>query len=212
MPNSDSERLPLAPQQTVSPAAGPVPGTRAELEVWIREQLRLESEPEAALCRAIDEVMTRQERLWKQSKDEAIKALLQGFAERMTALRHAIVERDETVSNISQYFERLVSDLTDKTHRDPKTKLMNFGRFMEQLESFLALEQRAGGAPSDSSISPDSSGTTTRSVTRWATASSNASPDSRRADSVRRPDRPGEWTRALPRICTPGSEATSSVS
>ena len=142
MPNSDSERLPLAPSQTVSPAATPVPGTRAELELWIREHLQLQSEPEAALCRAIDEVMTRQERLWKQSKDEAIKALLQGFAERMTALRHEIVERDATVSNISHYFERLVSDLTDKTRRDPKTKLMNFSRFTEQLESFLALEQR----------------------------------------------------------------------
>jgi GGDEF domain-containing protein len=141
MPNPDSEQLPLAPPQAGAPATT-VPGTRAELEVWIRDQLGLESERETALCHAIDEVMTRQERLWKQSKDEAIKALLQGFAERMTALRHEIVERDETVSNISHYFERLVSDLTDKTRRDPKTKLMNFGRFMEQLESFLALEQR----------------------------------------------------------------------
>ena len=35
-----------------------------------------------------------------------------------------------------------MADLTDKSHRDPKTKLMNFGRFTEQLESFLALEQR----------------------------------------------------------------------
>src|SRR5262249_59068058 len=33
-------------------------------------------------------------------------------------------------------------DLADKSHRDAKTKLMNFGRFTEQLESFLALEQR----------------------------------------------------------------------
>ena len=35
-----------------------------------------------------------------------------------------------------------MADLTEKSHRDPKTKLMNFGRFTEQLESFLALEQR----------------------------------------------------------------------
>jgi len=35
-----------------------------------------------------------------------------------------------------------VADLTEKTRRDPKTKLMNFRRFTEQLESFLALEQR----------------------------------------------------------------------
>ena len=50
--------------------------------------------------------------------------------------------KDATVSSIAQYFEKLVADLTDKTQRDPKTKLMNFSRFTEQLESFLALEQR----------------------------------------------------------------------
>jgi len=60
----------------------------------------------------------------------------------ITSLRQEISQRDTTVANISHYFERLVGELTDKTRRDPKTKLMNFGRFMEQLESFLALEQR----------------------------------------------------------------------
>ena len=38
--------------------------------------------------------------------------------------------------------QTLVADLTDRVHRDPKTRLMNFGRFIEQLEAFLALEQR----------------------------------------------------------------------
>jgi PleD family two-component response regulator len=57
-------------------------------------------------------------------------------------VKHELSARDATVSSISRYFEQLVADLTDKTHRDPKTKLMNFGRFTEQLESFLALEQR----------------------------------------------------------------------
>jgi diguanylate cyclase (GGDEF)-like protein len=112
------------------------------LQTWVQDQLGLAPEREAALHAAIDAVITRQERLWQASKDEAIKALLAGFAERIAALRHEIVERDATVSNISHYFERLVGELTDKTRRDPKTKLMNLGRFMEQLESFLALEQR----------------------------------------------------------------------
>jgi diguanylate cyclase (GGDEF)-like protein len=118
------------------------PGTRAELQAWIRQHLNLPQKAETELNAVIDHVITRQERLWQASKDEAIKALLAGFAERMAALRLEIVERDTTVSNISHYFERLVSELTDKTRRDPKTKLMNLGRFMEQLESFLALEQR----------------------------------------------------------------------
>src|SRR5207248_6909091 len=73
---------------------------------------------------------------------EAIQALSAGFAEQMTHVKHELSLKDATVSSISRYFERLVAELTDKSHRDPKTKLMNFGRFTEQLEAFLALEQR----------------------------------------------------------------------
>jgi diguanylate cyclase (GGDEF)-like protein len=57
-------------------------------------------------------------------------------------LREEVSARDATVSSISHYFEDLVNDLTDRVHRDPKTRLMNFRRFVEQLEAFLALEQR----------------------------------------------------------------------
>src|SRR5712691_3112668 len=56
--------------------------------------------------------------------------------------RSELQDKDATVSSISRYFEQLVADLTDKTNHDPKTKLLNFGHFSEQLESFLALEQR----------------------------------------------------------------------
>ena len=60
----------------------------------------------------------------------------------MTRMREELSARDATVSSIARYFEDLVADLTDKVHRDPKTRLMNFRRFIEQLEAFLALEQR----------------------------------------------------------------------
>jgi GGDEF domain-containing protein len=97
---------------------------------------------EQALLSAIDGVFTRHERLWQESKHEAIQALSAGFADKMGRVKTELSARDATVSSISRYFEALVADLTDKSHRDPKTKLMNFGRFTEQLESFLALEQR----------------------------------------------------------------------
>ncbi len=87
-------------------------------------------------------MFTRHERLWQESKHEAIQALSAGFADKMARVKTELSARDATVSSISRYFEALVADLTDKSHRDPKTKLMNFGRFTEQLESFLALEQR----------------------------------------------------------------------
>ena len=118
------------------------PQTRNELQIWVREQLRLPGSVETSLLTAIDAVFTRHERLWQESKHEAIQALSAGFADKMARVQTELSAKDATVSSISRYFEALVADLTDKSHRDPKTKLMNFGRFTEQLESFLALEQR----------------------------------------------------------------------
>jgi diguanylate cyclase (GGDEF)-like protein len=120
----------------------PTPETRRDLEFWVRDHLSLPPDGVARLLGAIDAVFTRHERLWQASKQEAIQALSAGFAEKMNRLRHELNEKEVTVSTISHYFEQLVADLTEKTHRDPKTKLMNFSRFTQQLESFLALEQR----------------------------------------------------------------------
>ncbi len=124
------------------PTTGPQPQTRSELQIWVREKLQLSPAAEQALLAAIDGVFTRHERLWQESKHEAIQALSAGFADKMARVKTELSARDATVSSISRYFEALVAELTDKSHRDPKTKLMNFGRFTEQVESFLALEQR----------------------------------------------------------------------
>src|SRR3982751_2936956 len=124
------------------PTTGPQPQTRSELQTWVRERLQLSPAAEQTLLNAIDAVFTRHERLWQESKHEAIQALSAGFADQMARVKTELTAKDATVSSISRYFEALVADLTDKSHRDPKTKLMNFGRFTEQLESFLALEQR----------------------------------------------------------------------
>ena len=124
------------------PAPGTLPQTRNELQSWVREHLRLPAVLETSLIAAIDAVFSRHERLWQESKHEAIQALSAGFADKMAHVKTELSAKDATVSSISRYFEALVADLTDKSHRDPKTNLMNFSRFTEQLESFLALEQR----------------------------------------------------------------------
>jgi GGDEF domain-containing protein len=118
------------------------PQTRNEMQLWIREQLKLSASLERSLLTAMDAVFTRHERLWQESKQEAIRALSAAFADRMARVQTELSAKDATVSSISRYFEGLVAELTDRSNRDPKTKLMNFGRFVEQLESFLALEQR----------------------------------------------------------------------
>ena len=118
------------------------PQTRSEASAWVRKHLQLGEEKEAELLAVLDGVFSRHERLWQESKHEAVRALSAGFAEQMARVKTELSARDATVSSISRYFEALVQELTEKTYRDPKTKLMNFSRFREQLESFLALEQR----------------------------------------------------------------------
>jgi diguanylate cyclase (GGDEF)-like protein len=112
------------------------------LQVWIREHLELPRNLEASLLEAVDAVFSRHERLWQESKQEAIQVVSACFAEKMAEATHELREKDATVNNIATYFEQLVADLTDKSQRDPKTKLMNFASFTEQLESFLEFEQR----------------------------------------------------------------------
>jgi GGDEF domain-containing protein len=131
-------------EQAPTPTPGPQPQTRSELQEWVRTTLHLTPQLEVTLLAAIDAVFTRHERLWQESKQEAIQALSAGFADKMARVQTELTAKDVTVNSISRYFEGLVADLTDKSNRDPKTKLMNFGRFTEQLESFLALEQRGG--------------------------------------------------------------------
>src|SRR5438034_10139773 len=128
--------------EKVTPPPSVQPQTRYDLQAWVREHLHLQPQLETTLLAAIDAVFTRHERLWQESKQEAIQALSAGFADKMTKVKHELSANEATDSSIERYFEQLVADLTDKSHRDPKTKLMNFGRFTEQLESFLALEQR----------------------------------------------------------------------
>ena len=118
------------------------PATRSALHEWVHQQLHLAAHQEHALLDAIDSVFLQHEKLWQQSKQDAIQAVSAGFTERMNRMREELSARDATVSSISKYFEELVAELTDRVHRDPKTRLMNFRRFIEQLEAFLALEQR----------------------------------------------------------------------
>jgi diguanylate cyclase (GGDEF)-like protein len=114
----------------------------AELRDWIADSLRLAPGQAAELLQRIDDVVSRQRALVEESKHDAIRALSEGFAAKMERLQRQLSEKDITVSNIARYFEDVVAELTEKSHRDPKTKLLNFDWFMERVEGYLAVEQR----------------------------------------------------------------------
>jgi diguanylate cyclase (GGDEF)-like protein len=118
-----------------------MPETRPEMAQFLHN-FGLDPVIEHAIATAINYLFTKLERLQRQSKDDAIHALSAGFAEKMAQIRTELSAKEASVSSITRYFEALVADLTEKSQHDPKTKLMNYGRFLEQLESFLALDQR----------------------------------------------------------------------
>ena len=122
--------------------AADLPRTTAELRTWVIEHFDVSGDRAAELVRAIDSVVAGQRQLIEESKVEAMRALTEGFAAKMERLQQQLSEKDVTVSNIARYFEEVVAELTEKSHRDPKTKLLNFDWFMERVEGFLAVEQR----------------------------------------------------------------------
>ncbi len=164
-----------------------IPRTASDLRVWVRDELPLSEEQEARLVGAIESVLAGQRQLVEESKHEAIRALSEGFAEKMARLQRQLTEKDVTVSNIARYFEEVVADLTEKSHRDPKTKLLNFDWFMERSSRSWRSSSASAGAASASSTSTASSGTTTRSATPSATGSSSASRASS-SDQIRSED------------------------
>jgi diguanylate cyclase (GGDEF)-like protein len=119
-----------------------LPQNTAELRAWLKSRLNLDPSRQALVEAAVDEVVSSQRQLLEESKHDAIKALSSGFAEKLSELQVQLTEKDATVNNIARYFEEIVADLTEKSHRDPKTKLLNYDWFMERLESALAIEQR----------------------------------------------------------------------
>ena len=139
---SMAELSPESPREKAMARTDDAPRTTSDLREWVRTALTLDTAQQARLLEAIDIVLGNQRQLLEESKREAIRALSEGFADKMSRLQRQLTEKDVTVSNIARYFEEVVAGLTDKSHRDPKTKLLNFDWFMERLESFLSVEQR----------------------------------------------------------------------
>src|SRR5947208_2752745 len=69
-----------AMQPNEAPSSIATPQTLNDLQVWIHDTLKLSPPLEAALLAAIDSVFMRHERLWQESKSDAIRALSAGFS------------------------------------------------------------------------------------------------------------------------------------
>ena len=85
------------------------PRTASDFRDWIRDEFPLNQEQEARLVRAIESLLAGQRQLVEESKHEAMRALSEGFAEKLSRLQRQLSEKDVTVSNIARYFEEVVA-------------------------------------------------------------------------------------------------------
>jgi len=118
-------------------------GSVDHLRRWISDVLEAPEDQKQVLLAALSAVLDRQRDLSEASKLEAVQSISTGFAAKLDRLQSQLAAKEATVQVVARYFEEVVAALTDKTHRDPKTRLINFDWFMQRLESFLAIEQRA---------------------------------------------------------------------
>ena len=89
--------------RTSAPQA--LPQTRNDLQLWVREHLELPSQLETALLEAVDAVFTRHERLWQESKQEAIQAVAHGRSHLSRSLAWHLIEiavEGEQVDGVDQ--------------------------------------------------------------------------------------------------------------
>jgi GGDEF domain-containing protein len=117
--------------------------TLEDLKAWIERSLEAPDAQKAELAALVTELFDRHRDLWQESKREALEAMQVAFADKLAVVRGEVTRRDRTVANITRYFEEVVAELNERARRDPKTKLLNFDWFVERIESFLAVEQRA---------------------------------------------------------------------
>ena len=121
---------------------------------------------------------------------DAIRALSEGFAEKLEKLQRQLSEKDVTVSNIARYFEDVVAGPDREVASRSEDEVAQFrlvhgaGRVATSRSS-----SACAGAGSASSTSAASSGTTTR----WATPSATGSSRGSRGFSPIRSDRTTSW-------------------
>src|SRR5262249_22919143 len=87
----------------------------------------------------VDRTLNHYERLWQESKEQAVQALAAGSAERIRRTREELALRDAEKHLALEYCERLVHYLTARIQHDAKTQLLTLEWFLERLEAYLVL-------------------------------------------------------------------------
>jgi diguanylate cyclase (GGDEF)-like protein len=146
VPANDHRDMPrqgeaINPRRTLTTGVdSKMPRSIADLRLWVHERFNLRAPEEVDLLIACEAVIARQRDRVKDAKLQALHTQSKNFIEKVTKLQRQL----STTGNkeMAESFEDVLSELADQSHRDPKTTLLYFPRFMEGVERFLGFERR----------------------------------------------------------------------
>ena len=85
----------------------------------------------------VEALLAQERAVGDQANVDDVNAAVEDFAARLSRLVDRLSEREATINDLTQQFETIVAGLTDQANRDPKTRLVTFPRFFDQLAQHL---------------------------------------------------------------------------
>ena len=131
----------IRPRRTLTTGVdAKMPRSIGDLRLWVREHFQLGAPDEVDLLIACEAVIARQRDRVNDAKLKALHTQAKDFIEKVTTLQRQLSTTGE--KEMAESFDDVLSELTDQSHRDPKTALLHFPWFMERLKRFLGFERR----------------------------------------------------------------------
>jgi len=117
-----------------------MPRSIAELRLWVHEHFQLLEAEEVDLSTACESVIARQRDRLKDAKLKALRTQSRNFIEKVIRLQRQLSTTGH--KEMTESFDDVLSELTDQSRRNPKSRLLHFRWFMQGLERFLGFERR----------------------------------------------------------------------
>jgi diguanylate cyclase (GGDEF)-like protein len=124
--------------------SSPFPTRFRDLRAWVRRELQLPADRENALLDGVEALLARERADCQQTNAQDVSAAFGDFAARLNRLVERLSEREATITDLTEQFEKIVAGLADQANRDPKTRLVNFPRFFDHLAAHVASMEPGG--------------------------------------------------------------------
>jgi diguanylate cyclase (GGDEF)-like protein len=111
--------------------------TAPDVRTWIRSELQLPPALELTLLTTIDALLAREHEAASEDARAEVEAVVAHLTARLDRLAERVAAHESSIAALTRHFQGIVAELTDRANRDPKTQLVSFPHFLDQLAVHL---------------------------------------------------------------------------